>query len=455
MSSRRFGVLFTLTVLACSLAIPSFADSQARIVRLSQVDGDVQIDRNTGQGYEKAFLNLPVTQGTKLRTGSDGRAEIEFEDGSTFRITPGTTVEFPELARRDSGARASNLELQSGTAYLNFKGDKQEEFALGFGREKLTLAKPVHLRIEMRDSNATVGVFKGEAEVAGTSGKVKIEKKKSATFDLAGTDPYTLTKNLEPDPYDDWDKQQDKYHQQYSLSASNSYSPFSYGSSDLNYYGSFYNIPGYGMMWQPYLVGAGWDPFMHGAWTWYPGAGYTWVSAYPWGWTPYRYGSWTYLSSYGWFWQPGRTWAGWNTGPRIVNAPQRFSMPRPPVTPGQTLVVSRGAPTSPVRVIDNRAEIRGGSAGLGVARGSVRNLGKVSQQVARTAPVRGTVMQGAPAASSARMPPGSSRVSSPHGGIPSMRSAPPASVASPRMSSGHGGGGGASSAPSSRGPSHR
>ena len=56
-----------------------------------------------------------------------------------------------------------------------------------------------------------------------------------------------------------------------ALSASNSYSPYAYGSSDLNYYGSFYNIPGYGMMWQPYLVGAGWDPFMNGSWVWYPG----------------------------------------------------------------------------------------------------------------------------------------------------------------------------------------
>ena len=54
-------------------------------------------------------------------------------------------------------------------------------------------------------------------------------------------------------------------------------------------------MPGYGMMWQPYLVGAGWDPFMNGAWMWYPGAGYAWISSYPWGWTPYRYGSWTYI----------------------------------------------------------------------------------------------------------------------------------------------------------------
>ena len=40
-------------------------------------------------------------------------------------------------------------------------------------------------------------------------------------------------------------------------------------------------MPGYGMMWQPYLAGAGWDPFMNGAWMWYPGSGYAWISAYP------------------------------------------------------------------------------------------------------------------------------------------------------------------------------
>ena len=68
------------------------ADSQARIVRLSDVQGSVQIDKNTGMGFENAFLNLPVTQGTQLRTRDRGRAEIEFEDGSTLRLAPNTTV---------------------------------------------------------------------------------------------------------------------------------------------------------------------------------------------------------------------------------------------------------------------------------------------------------------------------------------------------------------------------
>ena len=108
MSTRKIIVVLSSAILAYSLAVQSFAESQARIVRLSQVDGDIQIDRNTGQGYEKAFLNSPITQGMKLRAGQDARGEVEFEDGSTLRITPGTAVEFPELARSDSGAAAAS-----------------------------------------------------------------------------------------------------------------------------------------------------------------------------------------------------------------------------------------------------------------------------------------------------------------------------------------------------------
>jgi len=440
-STRKLGTLLTLAVLACWLGIPSFADSKARIVRLSQVDGDVQIDRNTGQGYEKAFLNLPITQGNKLRTGIDSRAEIEFEDGTTLRITPGTVVAFPELGRRDSGSRTSSLNLLEGTAYVNFRGEKADEFTFAFGREKLALTKPAHLRLELKDAEATLAVFKGDVEVEGASGKVDVEKKHSATFDLAGAEHYTLANNLEPQPEDGWDKQQDNYHTQYNALASNSYSPYSYGASDLNYYGSFYNLPGYGMMWQPYLIGAGWDPFMNGAWMWYPGAGYTWVSAYPWGWMPYRYGSWTYIPAYGWFWQPGLFGAGWTNVPLITNAPKTFNVPKPPATPGQTLLVNRGTLASPAGIVQSRVQLRGDSAGLGVPRGSVQNLGRISRQIERSALPSGT-SRSAFGGTAARLPE-ASRVSSPRGaptsGAPTARTGAPSSH---------------SSAPSSHGSSH-
>ena len=54
------------------------------------------------------------------------------------------------------------------------------------------------------------------------------------------------------------------------------------------------------------IAGAGWDPYMNGAWT-----VSVWLHlglAYPWGWTPYHYGS-LGISPSGWPWIPGQ-WAG-------------------------------------------------------------------------------------------------------------------------------------------------
>src|SRR2546429_8694747 len=225
----------------------------------------------------------------------------------------------------------------------------------------------------MGDTDATVAVFKGDVEVAGPSGTVQVGKKQTATFDLADQDKYTLAKNLEKDPYDAWDKQQEDYHQRYLNSSYTNYSPYAYGMSDLNYYGNYSYVPGYGTMWQPYFAGAGWDPFMNGSWVWYPGFGYTWVSGYPWGWTPYRYGSWLYVPAYGWVWQPGY-WTGWQPLPRVVNPPRQFVAPRPPASPGQTVIVNRGP--LPGHGTPKRMIVRNDSAGGGIPPGRGRNLGQ-------------------------------------------------------------------------------
>ena len=123
---------------ACALfALPALADSQARIVRLSDVQGSVQIDKNTGIGFESAFLNLPITQGTQMRTHDRGRAEIEFEDGSTLRLTPNTTVEFSTLGLSDAGKRISVINLVEGMAYVNWIG--KDDLSLNFSREKVSI----------------------------------------------------------------------------------------------------------------------------------------------------------------------------------------------------------------------------------------------------------------------------------------------------------------------------
>lgn len=379
--SSKISLSLLAVVVAALLAIQAFADSQARIVRLSDVQGSVEINKNSGLGFESAFLNLPITQGTELRTRENGRAEIEFEDGSTLRIGPGTTLEFEALRLSDSGRRMSEVRLVEGIAYVDWLGKSGDECGLDFSREKFTLAASAHVRLDVSDDVAHLAVFKGDVDVVGPDGgSIAVEKNKTATFDLADNDQSTIANHIPQSPLDAWDKQAIEYHDQY---AKNNSSPYGYGASDLGYYGSYTNIPGYGTMWQPFLTGVGWDPFMDGAWSWYPGMGYMFVSAYPWGWMPYMYGSWMYIPGYGWMWQPGG-WGGWNSLPRYRGGPGVHLHPLvAPTGSVATVSIGKGGPVATPTFTSSRLVLNSGSAGLGIARGSLDNLRHLNREVSK------------------------------------------------------------------------
>lgn len=373
----------TFAFLACALvAMPAFAGSQARIVRLSDVHGQVQIDKNTGLGFENAFANLPITEGAQLRTSSSGRAEIEFEDGSSLRLAPNSSVEFSRLGLSDSGKRISQVQLRQGLAYIDWLG--KDDFSLNFSRESISLDHAAHFRLDATPQAADLAVFKGEVDVNGPAGKLVVEKKKTATFNAEDDDKYTVANKIVASPFDSWDKDAVGYHDQYAKN-NRSQSPYGYGLSDLNYYGAFSNVPGYGLMWQPFFTGVGWDPFMDGAWSFYPGYGYMFASAYPWGWMPYRYGNWMFLQGMGWMWQPG----GYNTW---MPVPRYTATTLAHVTPlvapattgvaGRTVLVGRAASAvSPFSA--SRMTLNTNSAGMGIARGSLDNLKGLNHDVAK------------------------------------------------------------------------
>ncbi len=73
----------------------------------------------------------------------------------------------------------------------------------------------------------------------------------------------------------------------------------------LEPHGGWYDVPTYGRVWQPRVVG-GWAPYTDGRWVW-TAYGWTWVSLEPWAWT-FHYGRWAMAPSYGWVWVPGTVW---------------------------------------------------------------------------------------------------------------------------------------------------
>ena len=403
-----------VSILLVALAIPASANSKARIVRLSDVQGTVQIERAPGDGFDQAFMNLPVIEGTKIKTGKDGRAEIEFEDGSALRLAPGSEISFASLSLGDEGQKLNTVDLLAGTVYADlhlksaYEKKTGDQFQLNFSHESLTVQQSAHFRAELAGSaHATLAVFKGKVRATGPSGLFDLADKRSATIsfakdaaknqeaataadssknDAAQKDTFKIAKNYETEPTDAWDHQQSDYHDRYATTTNSASlaSPYAYGMSDLNYYGSFMMVPGYGSVWQPYLIGATWSPFLDGAWSFYPGMGYMWVSGYPWGWMPYNYGNWAFAQGFGWVWQPGN-WNSWNAYPSVVNAPARTLMPPAPTTGHQTVMVGRGLALEPAYGAPDRLTISPGSAGFGVPRGSVNRLDRVAKTIDRTA----------------------------------------------------------------------
>ncbi|HEY1788404.1 MAG TPA: DUF6600 domain-containing protein [Verrucomicrobiae bacterium] len=84
-----------------------------------------------------------------------------------------------------------------------------------------------------------------------------------------------------------------------------------YFQQQLTPYGTWVNVPGYGVCWQP-AVGPGWRPYYDGGHWEYTDAGYFWQSDYPWGDIAFHYGRWAYVNLGAdpcWVWVPGYEYA--------------------------------------------------------------------------------------------------------------------------------------------------
>jgi hypothetical protein len=360
---------------------PASANSKVRIVRLSEVKGDVQIDRKLGQGFGSAMANLPVTEGARLKTG-DGVAEVEFEDNSTVRLAPNSLIEFPQLELLPSGAKASAVNVMQGMVYVSLVNTKGNEFTLTFGQEKLKLPPDSHIRLDMTAGEAKLAVFHGDALVEGPSGSTDVGKNKTATFNLASQSEPTVAKSVADNALDPWDHNAVDYHKSFANASPYGNSPYAYGINDMNYYGSFGGGCG-GSMWRPYFASASWDPYSNGAFAYYPGAGYSWVSPYPWGWTPFHSGSWAFCQGIGWGWMPGGAWMGLANLGGMANTPTGVTRPRPPNEPpsgGHPAIVPvnlKPLNSSSLGAHDTFV-FRGDSAGLGVPRGTLGKLNSFS-----------------------------------------------------------------------------
>ncbi len=332
-----FPALAAFLLIAASVG--AMGESHVRIVRLSLVEGQVQVDRAVGGGLERAILNTPMVQGTRIVTGSDGLAEVEFENQSALRIASDSEVRFTQLSMGDTGVKTNQVEVVKGLVYLETASKGDDTYRMTSGKSSLLVHRDSGVRFSASADQLQVAVFKGDAQLENTAQPVNVQKKETLTVDLKQDSSYTIAKSVEPVRYDGWNKEREEYGKAYAANEGYGGPSHGYGMQDLNYYGDFFYASGYGYVWQPYgFAGAmsSFDPYSNGAWAALPGLGYSFTSAYPWGWLPYHYGSWAFVQGAGWAWLPGGGYNGqWYAGnyqnvPKVTKAPAGWKAPVAP-----------------------------------------------------------------------------------------------------------------------------
>jgi FecR protein len=335
---RSFLPLFLALIATLTLALaatPARATdnptgySYARIVRLSFVTGDVQIVRtDKSNRWEPAVLNMPVEQGFAVGT-NNGRAEIEFEHGSTIWLAENSVLQFTELAL-SNGGRISRMTLSEGTATFQSSLASGDVFEVQAPSFKVAPSKSAEFRVNLRDEkDGAVSVFNGKVSVNGAAGAQEVPKGETFAMKRKSSED-ALLKNTSGDEFDHWVSSRSTAQVSGATqSALYTNAPFSYGMADLSDYGAWNYFPGYGVGWQPSGIGAGWAPFMAGQWMDYPSLGWAWISSEPWGWVPYHFGGWNFDPAYGWMWFPG-DYGAWTAAPvQFVGVGNRVGwMPR-------------------------------------------------------------------------------------------------------------------------------
>jgi hypothetical protein len=286
----------TASLLICTSA---WAEPPLRAARLGDIDGAVSFSPAGYPEWVRASLNRPLTTGDRLWTAPGARAEVQV-GGAAMRVGPATSV---TLLRLDN--RLVQLQLPEGVLRLRVRSlGPRQFFEVATPNLAFTVRRPGDYRIEVDpDDDATVVLVRsGEAEVYGEGRSYRVDSRRGYRFYDTGLSDYDVLTAQRDDAVDRWSLERDRLIER-SISA-RYVSPDVVGYADLDAYGRWRTVSGYGPVWAPSRVPAGWSPYRDGHWAWVDPWGWTWVDDARWGYAVSHYGRWAHLDG-GWVWVPG------------------------------------------------------------------------------------------------------------------------------------------------------
>ena len=317
------------------------AEELPNAARIQRVDGEVAFNDSlpnsnaTDANVEwiAATPNQPFSVGDRIYARNNSHASLAFSGRNFARLSPNTSLDVVSLEDR-----RTQLALRDGSAMFEVGYLAPNElFEVATPQGAINFDQPGLYNVGFDNNGGVlVSVLSGLAQVVGLAGSGQINKGEMLTLvgqtaaavalsRLNGQDAANQVDDYYryqyPNSYDGRYNNYDAYlsdpyyYDPYRRNASYQYASSTIpGINDLDYYGDWQNVAGYGNAWRP-RVDSGWVPYQQGQWTNAYPYGPTWVSSEPWGYAPYHYGRWANVSNQ-WYWIPD----GVNTTPAYAPA---------------------------------------------------------------------------------------------------------------------------------------
>ncbi|GAB2564995.1 hypothetical protein ISP15_14135 [Dyella jejuensis] len=300
--SRGWRLLFAALLLGAGAAHAQTdaGDPPARVARVAYAAGDLGLMPAGSTAWSAADINRPLTNGDKLSSGPDAKAELDL-GGAALRIAGGS-----DLGVLNLNEQIGQFELTQGTLNLSVRNlDPGASYEIDTPTLALVLNQPGIVRVDVDgDGNATsVTVFDGVATVYGENhAQREVYSGRHYQFNDSALNNVVVDDSEGGDAFDVWCSGRDA--QEANSAGAQYVSDDVVGSDDLDNWGSWEEDEDYGAVWYPANVAVGWAPYRFGHWVWIAPWGWTWIDDLPWGFAPYHYGRWAFMHNR-WGWIPG------------------------------------------------------------------------------------------------------------------------------------------------------
>jgi hypothetical protein len=303
MKHIRFLALTGAALLSAGLFTPVRAqdpdDLKRGVARISLMNGEVSVRRGDSGDWVVGVVNAPLLTADRISTGSNSRAEVQFDSANMLRIGGNAEIHLVQLENL-----RYQMELARGTVTFRVLRASDANVEVDTPSVSVRPSRQGSYRITVKDTGETeITVRSGDVEVFTPHGSQWVNTGQTMMARGTTADPeFQIVAAIASDDWDRWNESRDSV---LTRAVSPRYvGPGEYGTEDLDPYGAWRNDPDYGNVWQP-VVTPGWAPYQCGSWVWEDWYGWTWVGCEPWGWAPYHYGRWFWRTGFGWGWYPG------------------------------------------------------------------------------------------------------------------------------------------------------